>query len=129
MATTSNIAIENQDRTVSSIYCHFDGYIDEVGKTLYENYNTKEKMEQLIALGDISSLGKSLEETVAYHRDRGEKLHKPMEHKNVPLYFDDQGNSIDYLYCFTLDGQFLVQQVGSHQVAFLKEALEGEDVL
>jgi hypothetical protein len=58
MATRSNIAIENQDRTVSSIYCHFDGYIDEVGKTLYENYNTREKMEQLIALGDISSLGK-----------------------------------------------------------------------
>jgi hypothetical protein len=34
MATRSNIAIENQDRTVSSIYCHFDGYIDEVGKNI-----------------------------------------------------------------------------------------------
>jgi hypothetical protein len=76
MATRSRIAIENQDGTVTSIYCHFDGYIDGVGKTLQENYNTREKMEQLIALGDISSLGKTIEETVAYHRDRGEEFHR-----------------------------------------------------
>jgi hypothetical protein len=128
MATRSNIAIENQDGSVSSIYCHFDGYIDEVGKTLYENYNTREEMEQLIALGDISSLGETIEETVAYHRDRGEKLQEPMQHKTVPLYFDDQNSDIEYSYCFTLDGQFLVQHFDSPQVAFLKEALEGEDV-
>jgi xylose isomerase len=60
MATRSNIAIENQDKTVSVIYCHHDGYIDGVGKLLQENYNTREKMEELIALGDISSLGKLL---------------------------------------------------------------------
>jgi hypothetical protein len=59
MATRSRIAIENQDGTVTSIYCHFDGYIDGVGKILQENYNTREKMEQLIDLGDISSLGKN----------------------------------------------------------------------
>jgi hypothetical protein len=27
MATRSRIAIENQDGTVQSIYCHFDGYV------------------------------------------------------------------------------------------------------
>jgi len=37
MATRSNIAIENQDGTVSAIYCHFDGYIDGVGEILYEH--------------------------------------------------------------------------------------------
>jgi hypothetical protein len=131
MATRSNIAIENQDGSVSAIYCHFDGYIDGVGKILQENYNTREKMEQLIALGDISLLGKTIEETVAYHRDRGEDLKKPFQHKTVPLYFEseDGDGEIDYLYCFTLGGQFLAQQVGSDQVALLEEALEREDVL
>ena len=129
MATRSNIAIENQDGSVSAIYCHFDGYIDGVGKILQENYNTREKMEQLIALGDISSLGETIEETVAYHRDRGEELQEPMQHKTVPLYFEDQNSDIEYSYCFTLGGQFLVQQTRSKQVALLEEALEGEDVL
>ena len=129
MATRSNIAIENQDGSVSAIYCHFDGYIDGAGKILQENYNTKEEMEQLIALGDISSLGKTIEETVAYHRDRGEDLQEPMQHKTVPLYFEDQNSDIEYSYCFTLGGQFLVQQIRSKQVALLEEALEGEDVL
>jgi hypothetical protein len=129
MATRSRIAIENQDGTVTSIYCHFDGYIDGVGKILQENYNTREKMEQLIDLGDISSLGKTIEETVAYHRDRGEEFQESMQHKTVPLYFEDQNSNIEYSYCFTLGGQFLVQQSSSKQVALLEEALEGEDVL
>ena len=131
MATRSNIEIENKDGTVSAIYCHFDGYIDGVGEILYKNYNTREKLEQLIALGDISSLGKTLEETVAYHRDRGERLEEPIQHKTVLLYFESEigGGGVEYSYCFTLEGQFLVQHFNSNQVAYLKKALEDEDVL
>lgn len=129
MATRSNIAIENQDGSISAIYCHHDGYIDGVGKVLQENYNTREKMEQLIALGDISSLGKTIEETLAYHRDMGDKFQEPMQHKTVPLYFENQNFDIEYSYCFTLGGQFLVQQSNSNHVALLEGALAGEDVL
>tara|TARA_R110000823_G_scaffold287824_1_gene406079 strand:+ start:210 stop:599 length:390 start_codon:yes stop_codon:yes gene_type:complete len=129
MATRSNIAIENQDKTVSVIYCHNDGYIDGVGKLLQENYNTREKMEELIALGDISSLGETIEETVAYHRDRGEKLEEPMQYKTVEVYFEDHNGEIDYLYCFTLDRQFLLKHSKSNRVTYLKLALDGEDVL
>ena len=64
MATRSRIAIENQDGTVQSIYCHFDGYIDGVGKRLFNRYD-REKLKSLIELGDISSLGESTENTVA----------------------------------------------------------------
>jgi hypothetical protein len=38
MSTRSRIAIENQNGSVTSIYCHFDGYISGVGKTLKECY-------------------------------------------------------------------------------------------
>jgi hypothetical protein len=56
MSTRSRIAIEKQDGTVDSIYCHFDGYLSNNGEKLQNHYSTKEQLEQLIALGDISSL-------------------------------------------------------------------------
>lgn len=38
------------------IYCHYDGYIDGVGKELLENYNTREKALNLISCGDCSEV-------------------------------------------------------------------------
>jgi hypothetical protein len=91
MATRSTIAVEHQDGTVSSIYCHWDGYPSWNGKILLENYNNIDAVEQLVALGAISVLGERLEPTpeeaeehtydhavkgvtVFYHRDRDEDL-------------------------------------------------------
>ena len=111
MATRSRIAIENQDGTVTSIYCHWDGYISGVGKTLFENYHLL-KTEQLIALGDISSLEDTLEDTVAYARDRGEDLNQTT-FDNVPTLFEAGFNSgVEYVYCFTKDGRWLVSDGG-----------------
>lgn len=57
MATRSNIFIENVDGTFTGIYCHWDGYLDYNGVILYQAYQTHEKLQKLIDLGDISSLG------------------------------------------------------------------------
>jgi hypothetical protein len=57
MATRSTIAIENNDGTVSQVYCHWDGYLEGVGKTLLDHYDTREAVEKLLAGGSISSLG------------------------------------------------------------------------
>jgi hypothetical protein len=110
MATRSRIAIENQDGTVTAIYCHWDGYVNGVGKTLFENYD-REKLEQLIELGDISSLGETLDETVAYARDLGEDL-KQTIFDNVPTLFEDGFEGIDYIYCSLKDGRLLVSNGG-----------------
>lgn len=84
MSTRSNIGILNEDGTVNYIYCHFDGYPEHNGNILNECYNTEEKVRELIALGDLSSLGKEIGEKqnfdnprnrnwcLAYGRDRGE---------------------------------------------------------
>ena len=72
MATRSFIGIET-DNGVRGIYCHFDGYPKGVGATLRESYTTAEAVSALIDLGDMSTLGKTLEECQAYGRDRGEK--------------------------------------------------------
>ena len=125
MATRSRIAIENESGIVKSIYCHFDGYIDGVGKVLFEHYD-KEKLEKLIELGDISVLGTSTENTIAYCRDRGEDLNF-ITFPNVEELFDYGFESgIEYVYCLTKDGIWLMSKVGSNHVLILKEELEEE---
>lgn len=87
MATRSSIAIRRKDGTVSQIYCHHDGYLSHNGRILFEHYATEERVEALMELGDLSSLGEHLappegakhdfskplpNTCVAYGRDRGE---------------------------------------------------------
>ena len=57
MSTRCRIGIKNQDETITSIYCHYDGYPEHVGKILVENYKDETKIRKLMELGDISSLG------------------------------------------------------------------------
>ena len=125
MATRSRIAIENQDGTVTSIYCHFDGYLDGVGKKLFNHYD-REKTEKLIELGDISVLGESTLDTIAYHRDRGED-HSFQTHSRVEALFETN-EFIDYIYCLNSDGIWLVQKYNSLHVNILQEELEEEGI-
>jgi hypothetical protein len=60
MSTRSRIAVLQPDGKVKSVYCHFDGYTDHVGRLLFENYNTEEKANELVALGGISVLAVNL---------------------------------------------------------------------
>ena len=61
MSTHANIAILKPNGNIQSIYCHFDGYPQHVGQILHDHYNNQERVQQLIALGNISSLGEKLE--------------------------------------------------------------------
>jgi len=91
MSTNSSIGIKNENDTVTSIYCHFDGYLSGVGQVLLDHYNTEELTKSLIGLGDLSSVQERLNPnededhsfnkqikgiTVAYHRDRGEDFNQ-----------------------------------------------------
>lgn len=55
MSTRSIIAIQTTDN-IKATYCHWDGHLDSVGKTIQENYLDENKVNQLIDLGRISSL-------------------------------------------------------------------------
>jgi hypothetical protein len=122
MATRSRIAIETTGvagtKVIKSIYCHFDGYPSGVGKTLMENYQDREKVEALISLGDISFLMEEITPTgphsfnypqkgvtVAYHRDRGEKLKSPRINSSVREFF--LSDIEEYGYLFTEEGEWL----------------------
>ena len=60
MSTRGLIAIEAADRSCRSIYVHFDMYPSGAGVCLAKHYKTPERVERLLALGDLSSLGDRL---------------------------------------------------------------------
>lgn len=74
MSTRSTITAKFSDGKYRSVYCHFDGYIDGVGKTLANHYNTQTSIESLISNGGISVLRQTIEDTEFYARDRGEEI-------------------------------------------------------
>jgi hypothetical protein len=51
------IAIQNPySKDVRAVYCHWDGYLEHNGSLLQKHYSASPKVNNLIALGDISSL-------------------------------------------------------------------------
>jgi hypothetical protein len=85
MATRSTISLET-DKGIKTIYCHWDGYPSHHLPILEEHYNTYEKVEALMSLGNLSTLDNSIEcpeghsfdnpidgYCIAFGRDRGEK--------------------------------------------------------
>ena len=57
MSTRARIGIQNKNGTITSIYCHHDGYLEGVGEILVNHYKNEEKIRKLMELGDMSSLG------------------------------------------------------------------------
>lgn len=126
MSTTSNIGIENNDGSVDSIYCNFDGYLSHVGKILLDHYSPNfeqedcnKKIRDLINLGDISFLAPEIGEkhdfndshhphynnwVLSYKRDRGDKDIKAEHYDNVA---DFLSKCIDnYIYLLRKDGKW-----------------------
>jgi hypothetical protein len=94
MATRGTIAKLNTDGTVTSIYVHWDSYPLGVGAMLAEHYTDSDKVDQLLALGDISTLEPEIGEqhdfdnptdgwTLSYGRDRGETGIYALPHMDV----------------------------------------------
>jgi hypothetical protein len=120
------IAIQNPySKDVRAVYCHWDGYLEHNGAILQKHYSASPKVNNLIALGDLSSLRPEIgdkhlfssmeindkaeraayEETVKdmctfYTRDRGEdapfKVFPTL--KKAEAYFE--GSWCEYLYVF-----------------------------
>ena len=124
MATRSTIAILRDNGTVAKVYAHWDGYLEHNGRILVENYNTAEKVEALLAHGDISVLGtevgikhpfSSFENgvdsadyerlygnmTTYYGRDRGESGTAAKVYKDLETYEREaQFEEFNYLFMY-----------------------------
>lgn len=123
MATRGAIAIKHGDR-IKAIYCHWDSYTEHNGVILNEFYSNSVKVNKLIALGDLSSLGATIgekhefgrrvedheyirvgsthcaPESTYYTRDRGEDA--PFHSFGTEAEFIDyyDGSGCEYYYLF-----------------------------
>jgi len=94
------------------IYCHWDGY-PENQLPLLENYETEEKVDQLIALKSLSYLGKEIGEKqdfnkpinkdwcLSYWRDRNEQeveIHTATTHSQLER--QAVNSSCEHLYVY-----------------------------
>ena len=74
MATRSRIGIQLADESVLSVYHHWDGYPEWLGRILKTHYNTKDKVAELIDGGDMSCCwtGENGNYQPEYYSTRGE---------------------------------------------------------
>lgn len=114
MSTRSSIAMLNIDGTVHAHYCHSDGYLSYNGEMLYEHYQDVNKVKELIALGDMSSLAPEVsppnganhsfdsrydDVCVFYGRDRKESDVDTQKYPSLEDYLEN-GNFQEYDYIF-----------------------------
>ena len=102
MSTRSMIAIENPNSlAVKAIYCHWDGYLEHNGRILNEHYTASPKVNNLIALGDLSSLRAEIGEKHAFSQfdltDPAEiKAHEKLTETQCTFYTRDRGEDAPY---------------------------------
>jgi hypothetical protein len=149
MATRSTIALLRDNGEVVKVYCHWDGYLENNGELLVKHYNTPEKIEALLAHGDISSLGtcvgkkhpfdlflkdkmseedKALAEqaeaegwTLYYGRDRGETGTEAKVYADLGLY-EKNAQFEEFNYCFIYGNWYYTSY--DEQVRSVAEELE-----
>lgn len=92
MSTRSNIGIyDEQQDIVRFIYCHNDGYIRGVGEILFKYYRNKDKVEKLLDLGDLSTLGPICEDAGKEAWD----FHSNFDYKKCKTYRSRNEENID----------------------------------
>jgi hypothetical protein len=113
MGTRSRIAVMHGD-VVKSVYCHWDGYLSWNGKLLQEHYDST-KANQLVALGDISSLKEEIGEKHAFSHfdtEMDQKEYDALYGKMTTFYGRDRGETgTDWKVAHTFK-EFLEQVVG-----------------
>jgi len=90
MSTRSNIMCQEPNGSVLSAYCHLDGYLTGVGRSLLTYYNNDEIAQELVANGYMSSLLPTIEEINMERVNKDE----PIPYSNL----EDAISSIDALF-------------------------------
>ena len=153
MGTRSRIGVMHGDK-VKSVYCHWDGYLSHNGAILQEHYDSA-KANNLVALGDMSSLGRVIGEAhpfsphtsaedkalyeaareagycTFYARDRGEKgTEFKVAHTFEEFFEQCDGCSAEYYYIMKdgvwYCGDTYTSTPLSKRLTLLTEALEKE---
>lgn len=143
MSTRSIIAKQVDEDKYLTIFCHYNGYPDDNGATLVKHYNTPERVDALLALGDLEVLCEKIEPTpqtahtadvpqpgvtVAMQRDMHLSGCEAVEMTREEL-IEPEYEGIEYTYVFSQDGKWLYFPTGEeYEWRDLKEDLENNTI-
>ena len=116
MATRARIGLELKDGSVLSVYHHWDGYPEWLGRILKTHYNTKEKVAELIDGGDMSVCWNNDNQPEYYCSDC-----PPRPDKDLGEYLQ---NSEEYSYVYTEDEGWLCYDTCSWRESYM----EGQEI-
>ena len=123
MATRSRIGIQLKDDSVLSVYHHWDGYPEWLGRQLMEHYNTHEKASELIDGGDMSvCLTDDGEPSPQYYSLRGEDC-PPRLDDNIFQYLDKDNNE-EFAYIWTIHDKWVCYDMNSFDYRKQPEKVE-----
>lgn len=138
MGTRSRIGYELPDHSVVSVYCHWDGYVENNGRILVEHYQNRDDVMELIDGGSMSSLRtthtwetkakrdenneiitdsngnwiyeNTREPQPLYHTERGEQLE--VDHTDFDFFVSGKMGGEEYAYLFDLNGNWKAFKIG-----------------
>ena len=127
MSTRSTIAMVTSRGDIYSIFCHWDGYPEYVGKILDTRYTDEKRVAKLMDMGDLESLGKTLAKCRFHRRDFGcsEEDSRKVTHKSLPeavAAMDAELGLREYLYLFA-DMRWMVHALDGDGFYRLRDAL------
>ncbi len=107
MSTRARIGLELKNGSVLSVYHHWDGYPEWLGRILKTHYNTRQKAAELIDGGDMSSCWtedrwnsetKVQEYGPQYYSQRGEECPPRLDSDLVEYLLPENGEEYHYLF-------------------------------
>ena len=136
MATRARVGIQLSDQSILSVYHHWDGYPEWLGRILTTHYNSKDKASELIDGGDMSSAwtnerwsgvneygGQMKEETTEYgpqyYSQRGDDC-PPRLDDNVVEFLSD-GEEFAYIF---RNGEWICYNMNQFDDSKLSEIVE-----
>ena len=126
MGTRSRIGYELPDHSVVSVYCHWDGYLEHNGRILVQEYLDRDKVQELIDGGGISSLrtrstwstGSALrDENGEYICDAAGYLTYEDDRDPQPLYYTERGEELEVV--LSSFDEFVSGKLGGEEYAYL----------
>jgi len=128
MATRSRIGLELKNGSILSVYHHWDGYPEWLGRILTTHYNTRAKAAELIDGGDMSSAwtnagfnNETVEQGPLYYSQRGDNC-PPRLDADLCEYLLPNNNE-EYAYVFR-NGQWVCYNMNLFDYTKLPEIVE-----
>jgi hypothetical protein len=97
MATRSRIGIQLKNGSILSVYHHWDGYPEWLGRILNTHYNTRDKVVELLDGGDMSTCWNDNNEPEYYYA-RGENCPPRLDSDLCEYLLADGAEEYHYLY-------------------------------